>query len=75
MKFLDIAEKILKEEQQPLSAKEIWSIAVRKGYDKELKKLGKTPSASLRAQLYVNSTSESSRFKKSDLKPTKFLLR
>ena len=55
MTFLELAEKILTEKQQPLSSTEIWNFAIQKGYEKELNTEGKTPWATLGAQIYVNS--------------------
>ena len=55
MTYLELAEKVLLEKQQPLSSSDIWNFAVQKGYDKELNKQGKTPGATLGAQIYVNS--------------------
>jgi uncharacterized protein len=52
--FLQLAQKIITEEKRPLSPNEIWDIAISKGYDKNLGSLGKTPSASLGAMLYVD---------------------
>lgn len=52
--FLEMAERVLEEEKQPLSASEIWFIAVNKGYDKILSSKGKTPWATLGALIYVD---------------------
>ncbi len=61
--FKDTAYRILKEENKPLHSKKITSIALRKGL---LKTTGKTPEATMNAQLVVdvNSKGELSRFKK-----------
>lgn len=32
--FKELAKRILEEEKRPLAVKEIWEIAVKKGYDK-----------------------------------------
>lgn len=50
----ELAQKILLEEKRPLSATQIWEIAVTKGYNKDLSLSGKTPWASVSAQLYVD---------------------
>ena len=55
MTFLELAERVLKEEKKPLTAIEIWNIGTQKGYDKQLNSEGKTPWATLGAQIYVNS--------------------
>ena len=59
--FKDIAFQILKEADKPLHSKEITKIALKKGW---LKTAGKTPEATMNAQLVVdiNSKKEESRF-------------
>lgn len=61
--FKDIAYQILKEGDKPLHSKEITKIALERGW---LKTAGKTPEATMNAQLVVdiNSKGELSRFKK-----------
>ncbi len=54
MTFLELAEKVLIEEKKPLTANEIWKIAEDKGYNSKLNSQGKTPWATLGAQIYVN---------------------
>ncbi len=54
MSFLELAERILCEEEKSLTANEIWNLAVKKGHDKQLNSKGKTPWATLGAQIYVN---------------------
>ena len=51
---LQLSEKVLKESSQYMSPQEIWEYAVKKGYDKLSKLNGKTPAATLGAQMYVN---------------------
>lgn len=59
--FKDIAYQILKESGKPLHSKEITKIALARGW---LKTAGKTPEATMNAQLVVdiNSKKEKSRF-------------
>jgi len=59
--FKDIAYQILKEAGEPLHSKEITKIALNRGW---LKTAGKTPEATMNAQLVVdiNSKKEKSRF-------------
>jgi Protein of unknown function (DUF511). len=59
--FKDIAYQILKEAGKPLHSKEITKIALDRGW---LKTAGKTPEATMNAQLVVdiNSKKEKSRF-------------
>jgi uncharacterized protein len=52
--YLRLAEKIIREFGQPLSASEIWAISIEKEYVKELNISGKTPLASLASRLYVD---------------------
>jgi hypothetical protein len=75
MTFLELAEKVLKEEKRPLTPNEIWNLATEKGYDKEVKSQGKTPWATLGAQLYVNAKEKSSVFEQTDSRPKRFYLK
>ena len=76
MTFLELAERVLREEKKPLTAIEIWNIATKKGYEKELNSEGKTPWATLGAQIYVNSKDDKkSKFAKTDSRPKKFYLK
>lgn len=76
MTFLELAEKILSEEKKALSVSEIWAIAINRGYNKELNSIGKTPWATLAAQLYVNCKDVSnSIFAQTDTRPKKFYLK
>ncbi len=54
MTFLELAKKVLLEIKKPMTANEIWEIAKEKGYDQQLQSQGKTPWATLGAQIYVN---------------------
>lgn len=76
MTFLQLAELVLKEENRPLTSNEIWNIATRKGYDKQLNTEGKTPWATLGALIYVSSKDNPrSIFAKTDSRPKKFYLK
>ncbi len=76
MTFLELAESVLKEEKKPLTSSEIWNIAVKKGYNKKLNSQGKTPWATLGAQIYVNAKDNpKSFFGKTDSRPKKFYLK
>ena len=61
--FKDIAYEILKESKKPLHSKELTAIALKRGW---LKTAGKTPEATMNAQLVVdiNAKKEKSRFMK-----------
>lgn len=76
MTFLELSERVLREEKKALTAIEIWNIASKKGYDKLLNSEGKTPWATLGAQIYVSSKDDSkSKFAKTDSRPKKFYLK
>lgn len=76
MTFLDLAEQVLKDEKKPLTANEIWQIAVTKNYDKKLNSEGKTPWATLGAQMYVNAKDNPrTLFAQTDTRPKKFYLK
>jgi len=76
MTFLELAELVIKEENKPLTSNEIWNIAVKKEYDKQLNSQGKTPSATLGALLYVNvKDNPKSIFSKTDSRPKRFYLK
>ncbi|HEX7366898.1 MAG TPA: HTH domain-containing protein [Pelobium sp.] len=76
MTFLELAEKVLQEEKKPMSASEIWALSTEKGYDKQLNGNGKTPWATLGAQIYVNAKDNpKSPFAQTDSRPKKFYLK
>ncbi|MCX8472925.1 MAG: HTH domain-containing protein [Sediminibacterium sp.] len=74
--FLELAEQVLNKEKRPLTATEIWTIAEEKGYNKKLNSQGKTPWATLAAQIYVNvKDNPTSLFSQTDSRPKKFYLK
>lgn len=76
MTFLELAEVVLREEQKPLTANEIWQLAVSKGYDQKLNTEGKTPWATLGAQIYVNAKDNpKTLFLQTDTRPKRFILK
>ncbi len=76
MTFLELAERVLRDEQRPMTANEIWTFAVEKGYDKQLNSGGKTPWATLGAQIYVNAKDNPrTPFAQTDSRPKKFYLK
>jgi hypothetical protein len=76
MTFLELAEVVLREEQKPLTANEIWQLAVSKGYDQKLNTEGKTPWATLGAQIYVNAKDNpKTLFLQTDTRPKRFYLK
>jgi uncharacterized protein len=76
MTFLELAEKVLRDEKRPMTANEIWTFAVDKGFDKQLNSGGKTPWATLGAQIYVNAKDNPrTPFAQTDSRPKKFYLK
>jgi uncharacterized protein len=76
MTYLDLAEKILEEKGVPLTATEIWEWAVELGYDKQLKTVGNTPSATMSARLYVTANNDpESKIGGTDERPRRFFLK
>lgn len=74
--FLELAHKILQEENKPLSVEEMWQLAIRRGYDTLLGSNGKTPERTLGARIYVDIRDNmDSIFCKSSTKPTRFSLK
>jgi hypothetical protein len=76
MTFLELAERILREESRPLTANEIWTLATEKGYSELLNSKGKTPWSTLGSQIYVNAKDNpKSPFAQTDNRPKKFYLK
>lgn len=76
MTFLDLAERVLREEKRALTANEIWTLGIEKNYDKQLNTQGKTPWATLGAQIYVNANDNpKSAFARTDNRPKRFYLK
>lgn len=76
MTFHELAEQILREVDKPLTANEIWQLAVNQGLDEKLNSSGKTPWATLGSRLYVISRDNpDSVFKTIGKRPTRFYLK
>lgn len=74
--FLELARKVLREEEKPLSVEEIWENAQKKGYETLVVTKGKTPWRTIGAQIYVDiRDNDDSPFIKIDSKPRKFFLK
>ncbi len=73
--FLELAKKVLMEVGNPMSAKEIWNYAQQNNISNMLQTTGKTPEATLGAQLYTNVLKSSSEFVKTGLRPSLFHLK
>lgn len=54
MTFLEVAVAVLKQGGTPLTSQQIWTAAVTSGIAKEVKTTGKTPWATLGAQVYTD---------------------
>jgi len=73
LSFLKLAENVIREENKPLSADEIWAIAEEKGYAALTGTTGKTPKATLAALLYVDTKDNpNSLFQRIGTRPVKF---
>jgi hypothetical protein len=76
MNFIELAEKIIREENKPLTPNEIWELGVQKGYNKQINTTGKTPWETIGARIYVDiRDNPETIFIKLKLKPTKFYLK
>lgn len=76
MTFIELARKIIGEEKRPLSVEEIWAIAQERGYDQLVGSKGKTPTATIGAQIYVHMRDKKdSPFIKMDTRPQRFFLK
>lgn len=74
--FLQMAQRVLEEEKQPLSASEIWRVAVSKSYEKELSSKGQTPWATLGALIHVDvRDNPASLFTSIGARPKRFILK
>lgn len=72
MNLREIARLILSESLLPLSARDVWAEAVRRGLDKQTGTTGKTPDATLGAYLYTASKKADSGIVAEGRKPTLF---
>ncbi len=76
LNFLEFAEKVIREENRPLTSNEIWEIGKSKNYDQLLNSEGKTPWLSIAARLYVDiRDNPNTKFIKYQINPTKFFLK
>lgn len=74
--FLELAQKVLGEVEQPLTPSEIWQVAITKGLDKQVDSKGKTPWATLGALLYVDvRDNPSTVFASIGSRPKRFILK
>lgn len=76
MTFHELAEKVLRTVDEPLTPNEIWQKAVEQGLDSQLESKGNTPWATLGARLYVISRDNPhSKFKSIGKRPKRFYLK
>lgn len=73
-KFLQLAKAVLEEGGHPLTASDIWDLAVDKGYNKDLKSKGITPLNTLSSTLSTNSKKKDGIFTASDSRPKQYSL-
>ena len=74
--FLDLAHDVLEFANRPLTYQEVWQNGKEKGLTDKIRTSGKTPWASLGAQLYVEvRDDEESRFIKVGKRPARFFLK
>jgi len=74
--FLELAKKILTEENRPLAPSEIWKVAVSKGYDSLIDSQGKTPAATLYSAIFTDARDNAdTRFIKLGARPARYFLR
>lgn len=74
--FLNLAEDTLKRAKKPLTQNEIWEYAQDYGYAIKVGTNGKTPWASIGAQIYINiRDNEQSIFEQVSKRPAKFCLK
>jgi hypothetical protein len=74
--FLQLAVKVLKDAEQPLTYQEIWSDAEDRGLSAAVSTKGKTPWATLGSQLYVDvRDNEASNFVIAKKRPARFFLK
>jgi uncharacterized protein len=74
--FFELAIKVLKEANKPMTIDEIWRYAQERGYDLLVGSKGKTPWQTIGARIYVDMRDNAnSPFVKIDSKPKKFFLK
>lgn len=73
--YSTLAHEALQKAGFPMTPNELWDFIVSEGLDKKLGSYGKTPEASLSANLYVDTKKAESLFYISSKKPTKFWLK
>ena len=73
--YLDLIEDVLRKEKREMTLKEIWEIAVKRGLDKKLATVGKTPVNTMNACVRKHiASSDKVRFKQTSKKPALYYL-
>lgn len=77
MTFLELAIEVIKKQNTPMSAQEIWKRAVEMKLDSHLQTYGQTPADTLRSAIYVNikQKGDNSPFVQVSKNPTLFFLK
>lgn len=73
--YLDLIEEVLRSEKREMTIPEIWETAQKKGLDKKLFSVGKTPKNTMNASIRRHiETSKNVRFKQTSKRPAKYFL-
>lgn len=76
MTFIELAERVVREENRPLTPEEIWQVACAKQYDTAVGSQGMTPWASIGAQIFVRIKSDPTTiWMRVGKRPTRFYLK
>lgn len=75
MSYLDLAKNVLTKEKKALTINDIWILAQKYGYDKQLKSKGKTPKNTLSARIHKVLKRTNSDFGQTNDKPKKVYLK
>lgn len=74
--FLAMAEEVLLSQSKPMSAQEIWDVAVAKSFDNKLGSKGQTPWDALKARLLLDvRDNPDSLFIRKSIKPARYVLK
>ena len=73
--YLDLVEEVLRKEKCEMTIPEIWEYALKKGLDKKLISVGKTPKNTLNASIRRHiENAKHIRFKQTSKSPAKYYL-
>lgn len=71
----ELCRLVLEKQSKPITASQVWEIAVKKGYDKRYDSCARDPSAAPKALLYTEAKKFDGDFKSNNSSPLKFSLR